>query len=320
MGSVHGGVVGEQLVVMDQPTVSPGMVSVIVPTRDRAGLLDQALRALSDQSYRNLEIIVVDDGSTDDTPRVMETWTERDPRVRGTRRARPGGAASARNLGADMARGAFLLFEDDDCRGVPGRVAELVSALEGDEGAAYAYCHMRVVTDDGPDVVRGTLGPWSVGTPYALIRAGAFRSAGGFDEALPRLQDFDLWTRLLAGSRAVEVPRVLFETVRDGSGISSDRERLASAGRRILDKYQTSTLSRDHLSRMHRYLAGALVVNGLRGDGLTHYRRSLLLKPWSARSWLGVLLAVLGPSAYRAAARLQGLAATLSPGRTGDAG
>ncbi len=192
---------------------------------------------------------------------------------------------------------------------------ELVSALEPHADAAYAYGRMRVLAEDGSESVRGTLGPWSVGTPYALLRAEAFRASGGFDEALPRLQDFDLWTRLLAEGRAVEVPRVLFETVRDGSGISSDPERLAAAGRRMLDKYRESPLPRAHLSTMHRYLAGALVVNGLRRDGLAHYRRSLRLRPWSVRSWIGVVLAMSGPSAYLAATRLQGSVAARTRGR-----
>lgn len=319
MGALHGGVVGEQLLVTAPPAVTPGLVSVVVPTRDRAALLGDTLQALSDQSYQALEIIVVDDGSMDETPGVIQAAAERDPRIRGIRRPVSGGAAAARNAGAEMARGEFLLFEDDDCRGVPSRLERLVSALTHRPEAAYAYCRMRVVSDDGGEAVRGTLGPWSVGTPYALVRAAAFRASGGFDEALPRLQDFDLWTRLLGEHPAVEVPSVLFETVRDGSGISSDPERLASAGRLILDKYRESTLPRGHLARMHRYLAGALVVNGIRGDGLAHYRRSLHLRPWSVRSWLGVVLALLGPSAYRAAARLQAFAAAPAPGGDGRA-
>ena len=298
--------------------VTRGLVSVVVPTRDRSQLLEQALEAMSSQSYASLEVIVVDDGSVDGTAEVIRAAAGRDPRIRGIRQPRSSGAAVARNAGAAVARGEFLLFEDDDCRGSRTRIADLVAALESNSSAAYAYCWMQVIEGGRATEVRGQLGPWSIGTPYALIRAEAFRRAGGFDPELARLQDFDLWTRLLHEGSAVRVPTVLFTTLRNGAGISASSEHLRAAAGRLLDKYRDAELSRPHLAQMHRILGGRLIVEGMRVEALAHYRRSIRLRPWSARSWVGCALAALGSPVYRRAAELQSAVARALAPRVGS--
>lgn len=283
----------------------PRLTSVIIPTRDRAGLLSRAISSLQAQTYPDLEIIVVDDGSKDTTPSVIGTAQRTDPRVRGVRHDLPLGPAAARNTGAALARGEYLLFEDDDCRGQPDRLALLVAALEASPAATYAYCWMLSHDTDGSTTLHADQGPWSIGTPYALIRAEAFRTAGGFDSLLPRLEDFDLWTRLLARAPAVAVPRMLFETVRDDTGISASSDRFVAASQRILEKYRDSDLPSAHLAAMHRRLGGKLMVNGFREAGLAHLRRSVRVRKRSVRSWLGLAAGAAGPAAYRAVARVK---------------
>lgn len=279
--------------------MNPPLVSVIIPTRDRAELLVDTLSALRSQTYPHLEVIVVDDGSTDATPEVVEEARAKDTRVRGLRHAQSRGAATARNTGAAVAGGEYFLFEDDDCRGDPDRIAVLVEAIEAAPDAAYAYCWMASRNTDGSLTIHGAHGPSSVGTPFALIRADAFRAAGGFDGLMPRLQDFDLWIRLLAYAPAVAVPRVLFETVRDNAGISASPARLLAASERILDKYRDSDFPSRHLAAMHRRLAGSLIVNGFRAAGLSHLLRAVRLRKRSPQSWMALGAGVAGVRAYR---------------------
>lgn len=280
----------------------PRLTSVIIPTRNRAGLLTRAISALQAQTYDELEIIVVDDGSTDTTWDVIAASRRADARIRGVRHDVPRGAAGARNAGAALARGEYLLFEDDDCRGEPDRVTLLVEALEASPAAAYAYCWMVSHDTDGSVTLHAGQGPWSIGTPAALIRTHAFRAAGGFDPMLPRLEDFDLWTRLLARAPAVAVPRTLFETVRDTSGLSAAPEKFVAVSARILSKYRDSDLPPAHLAAMHRRLGGKLVVHGFHREGLAHFRRAVRVWKRSPRSWLALAAGLCGPSVYRTVA------------------
>ena len=274
------------------------LVSVVIPTRDRADVLRDALLAMLAQTHPALEIIVVDDGSGDHTADVAARAAHGDGRIRILRHEEPRGAAAARNAGARVARGRYLLFEDDDCRGRPDRVERLVRALEAEPDAAYAYGWIRRPAA-GSTAVTGTEGAWSIGTPSALIRKEAFDAVGGFDEGLPRLQDFDLWTRILARFPAVEVPAVLYETVLAGVGISGSPERLVAASRRLTEKYRDGDLPGPHRAAMHRRLGGALLLEGQRREGLAHFGRALRIRTRDPRSWLGLAAAVAGPRAYR---------------------
>ncbi len=279
------------------------LVSVIIPTRDRAELLTTALAAILAQARTDLEVIVVDDGSRDRTPEVIEEARAADPRVRSLRNERSLGAAAARNAGAAEGRGEYLLFEDDDCRSRPDRVTRMLRALGTAPNAGYAYCWMEAHSTDGSVRIHGRDGPWSIGTPCALIRRAHFEQVLGFDAGLPRLQDFDLWTRLLAKAPAIEVPEVLLTVTRSDQGISASTDRLIRAAHHIFEKYEESSIAPGHLAAMHRRLGGKLMVLGHPTEGMAHFRRSLALYPLCPRTWLAVVAARAGVRAYRAVAR-----------------
>lgn len=278
-----------------------GLVSVIIPTRERANLLRDAIVAIGTQGYQNIEIIVVDDASRDETWAVIEQARSDDRRIRGVRQEERRGPAAARNAGTRAARGEYLLFEDDDCRSYRQKIATLVRALEREPEAGYAYCWIRRPAH-GSQTVTGTDGAWSIGTPGALIRRHVFDAIGGFDEELPRLEDFDLWTRILARWRAVEVPEVLYETILEGVGISASVERLLAASQHLMDKYSKADIPASHLSRMHRMVGGILLMNDRRAEGIRHFQRAVAIQTISPRSWIGLAAAFGGPRVYRLAA------------------
>jgi glycosyltransferase involved in cell wall biosynthesis len=104
----------------------PGLVSVIVPTYNRAGTVTTAVDSILASSYANVEAIVVDDGSTDDTPRIMAKYN--DPRVRYFR-TKNGGMSAARNYGLDRARGEYIAFLDSDDAWMPWKLAAQIELL-----------------------------------------------------------------------------------------------------------------------------------------------------------------------------------------------
>jgi len=245
----------------------------------------------------------VDDGSSDHTHQMISEAMRKNPRIRALRQTTSSGAAGARNAGASLARGEYLLFEDDDCSSNPTKIERLVEALEASPAAAYAYCRVRIRYADGSYAEAGTDGPWSISTSCALLRRRCFDSVGRFDSSLPRLQDFDLFTRLLQRFETVEVPEVLFEMTRDESGISSSSESLLMAGQILLRKYEGEGMPGAHRSAMHRRIGGQLLLAGFGEMGTAHYRASVRASKGSVRSWLGFVAALAGPGSYRVALR-----------------
>ncbi len=192
--------------------------SVIITTRNRASFLGDALRSALSQVDISYEVRVVDDGSTDETPEMLARC--RDRRVKVIRCERPCGVAAARNRAAAEAEGEWLAFLDDDDLWEPTwlRCALSIGRASGAGtvyGSRWLIDARRRVTGamlaEHPDDVRRILS-WqnALGGPSAVIvRADVLAAAGGFDERLSALADWDVWLRALDIAPAVPVPELL---------------------------------------------------------------------------------------------------------------
>ncbi|HYN39311.1 MAG TPA: glycosyltransferase family A protein, partial [Rhodospirillales bacterium] len=116
----------------DVAPVDGPLVSVIMPARNTERYIDTALSGLASQSWRNLEIIVVDDASEDGTSDRVRAWADREPRIRLIRAASAGGPYCAKNLALQLARGQFVTFHDSDDWSHPRRVERHVLPLLAD--------------------------------------------------------------------------------------------------------------------------------------------------------------------------------------------
>ncbi|MCC6903560.1 MAG: glycosyltransferase family 2 protein [Polyangiaceae bacterium] len=187
-------------------------VSVIIPTYNYGRYVAGAVeRALAQEVPGGVEVIVVDDGSTDDTPIVMARLTARYERVRYVRQQnRREGAA--RNNGASRAAGEYLAFLDPDDYYLPGQLAADVARFEATDRPALVYSRaLNVDPDDRPLGVRRLASPqgdifWALARESFIpmstvtVRAEAFRACGGFveDPDLSGTADWELWLRICA--------------------------------------------------------------------------------------------------------------------------
>jgi len=130
-----------------RPLFGP-LVSVIVPTYNRAMLLQAAIASVLCQSWQNFEVVVVDDGSTDATPAVVAEIAEKDKRVRYLRR-KNGGVSAARNTGLSQARGELIAFLDSDDAWLPWKLSMQVSALMALPDVGMVWTDMDAVGPDG---------------------------------------------------------------------------------------------------------------------------------------------------------------------------
>lgn len=180
-------------------------VSVIIPTRNRAALLEEAITSVFAQTYQDWELIVVDDGSTDHTPSVVQRYDQRGHLVRYHHQVSQGPGA-ARNTGLALARGEFIAFLDDDDLWLPEKLGTQVGYLRRHPDVGFVYCPMRVLEPDGRwDGMKPSAAhepTWeallrhSFIPPSVVVRRVCFDACGAFAEHLAVAEDYDLWLRV----------------------------------------------------------------------------------------------------------------------------
>ena len=216
------------------PQKSP-LVSAIIPTHNRADMLCRAVNSVLSQSFTDFEVIVVDDGSTDDTRQRIEAYA--DPRVRYFKHDESNGAAAARNTGIRQARGSYIAFLDDDDEWLPTKLEKQVPVLQrAPEQVGLVYCWMdyyqdgRLIKEHHP-ALRGHMFYQVLdrqrlgGCPTLLVRRSVIEEVGGFDESLQRGNDGDFIRRVCLKYEVDFVAEVLVKVhIGHGESITSTSE------------------------------------------------------------------------------------------------
>lgn len=191
-------------------------VTVLLPTYNRCTLIDESIRSILGQTLPPSEIIVIDDGSTDDTERVVRSFA---PRVTYVRKDN-GGKSTALNHGLALVSGDFILVMDDDDLLPPTAIARHVAALTTTPGADFSYGRFSRFRGDAADAHASTdvepvpaaderrlaiklMERCYLTNPTWMVRAAAQRRAGRYSEELKRGQDFDMLLRLARDNEGV---------------------------------------------------------------------------------------------------------------------
>jgi glycosyltransferase involved in cell wall biosynthesis len=292
------------------------LVSVVVPAFNAAWSIERTLASVSSQTWADLEILVIDDGSTDATAEIVAACTVRDPRIRLVRQTNQG-ASAARNLGVRLARGEFVAPVDADDLWNPEFVERVAGALiAAGEDTAFAFARSvwideadRVVAlPEGrlPDVVdyREILMRNPVGNGSAcLFRRQAVLDAGGWDEVFARerrcAEDFEMILRVAArgGVVGVDAPLVFYRVSRHGK--SNAVERAADAFLAILERRRRDG---PQLWPWEYWQARSLAMLWLMQKAMSHRRFGLVAR-LGVCAYLQNPLWVAEPRAWRTAAR-----------------
>lgn len=204
------------------------LVSVVVASRDRAAELPGCVASVRAQSHPRWELLVADDASTDETPRLLAELAREEPRIRHLRFDQHRGAAAARNAALDVAEGDLVVHLDDDNRLHPQWLAGVAMAFQQHPEAAAGY-GARLLDGGGVGVERGPRGvPWIQHVPWdrAQMEWGNFVDlnviahrrgvTARFDESLLHYYDWDFFLSLTADQDPIEIP-VLACTYRTSS-------------------------------------------------------------------------------------------------------
>lgn len=209
------------------------LISVVIPARNRAAVINRAVAGVAAQTLPVHEIIIIDDGSTDPTVAAVQAMAREDRRIRLIALPERVGAARARNLGAAEARGDLIAFLDSDDRWHPTKLERQSALLAHNPeapaaftGISYRYLDRRPFTRTPPSMVDAELlyqGNVLGTCSTALVRRDDFAAVGGFEPDLPSCQDWDLWLRLADRGPLLAVPEPLTEYFFDErASISSD--------------------------------------------------------------------------------------------------
>jgi glycosyltransferase involved in cell wall biosynthesis len=182
------------------------LVSAIIPTRNRSDMLIRAVKSVANQTYPNLEIIIVSDGSEYDVEAtIRKECNSKSCRV--IKNTRTPGAAGARNSGFYESRGEFIGFLDDDDEWMPDKISRQVETFQKSHSSVGIVITSYFIVQDAlrilrtrsleGDVFRSLCKEHNAGnTSSPLMRRNVFEKAGLFDEELRAAQDTDLWLRI----------------------------------------------------------------------------------------------------------------------------
>lgn len=239
------------------------LVSVIIPTYNRAEFLGFAISSILDQTYKNLQVIIVDDGSTDDTENVIKNFQNQEiVYIKQEHK----GAPSARNIGIANSKGEYIAFLDSDDMWMPAYIEKQLEVFEKSKlNPGVVYCGIEYIDETGRQIrekrlpaYRGDLFLYLLGArrnvvigaiSTVLIKRKCFEECGLFDNNLPSRQDLDLLIRMSRKFTFDYVYEVLVKRRVHNKRISSNIDALIKGRELLFEKIY------DELKKHRRILA-----------------------------------------------------------------
>ncbi|WP_414614527.1 glycosyltransferase family 2 protein [Stenotrophomonas geniculata] len=236
------------------------LVSIYIPTFNRLEMLQRAIHSVCSQTYDHLEVLVVDDCSSDGTRAYLEHLPEQDARIRVFLKDANSGACASRNIALRNCRGVFATGLDDDDYVLPSHVQELIDCYQSKERAGLSdvvvFPQMATRGEDGEvrkmhqPLARVDFGALKVKNyigNQVFARTDRYSDAGLFDERLPAWQDYDLWLRMAARGAIMHkspAPTYIYEDDQSSQKISNAKYERILGAYNIVSSQNSLNLSR----------------------------------------------------------------------------
>jgi glycosyltransferase involved in cell wall biosynthesis len=290
-------------------------VSVIVPSYNAARFLPASLDSVIAQTYEDWEIIVVDDGSSDDTADVLACYQSRlKDKLRCIRKAN-GGPSAARNAGIRVAQGEIVALLDADDIWLPSRLSRSVEELDRDPEVGLVHARVARISVQGVVInepfadskyLAGRIAPY-IYTRRAHImcvtvtfRRCAVDADDAFDERLRAAEDRDLWFRIAQTFKVAYIDEILAQYRISPASVSKDSRRMVAADLTFVEKHYragscTGLQRRQALATIYREAGNLLFKSAGARASLSSYLRSVSYDPFSALNVYMLLRAVADP-------------------------
>ncbi|HEA65399.1 MAG TPA: glycosyltransferase family 2 protein [Desulfobacterales bacterium] len=285
------------------------IVSVIIPTYNRAHLIAGAIESVLDQTYQNFEIIIVDDSSTDKTEELIKEFIYLDSRVKYFKHDRNKGGSASRNTGIINARGNFLAFLDSDDIWLPHKIEKQLRIFYqngpelgavGSGSIALSGNKMKnfIPTGKFGNIYKNLLTSldkdWPGETSTIMIKHECIEKVGLFDELLESSQEHDLYIRISKHYHFDVVREPLVKFFRPKNSITLNLVAKLNGRRRMIEKYEKDMPKICKLKSSYSSTAGKILCQQKKmKEGRFYLLKALLSYPMSLTNWFVFFLSLL---------------------------
>ncbi len=288
-------------------------VSIVIPTYNCANLLERAIKSVLAQTYENWELIVVDDGSTDETENLVVSFQRIEPRIKYIRQNNSGAPARPRNTGIRNSLGEYIAFLDHDDEWLPDKLKKQVTLLETSPEVAFVSCDVIVLSSErgefisspgykGENFLKKMLEKNLILTASSVVvRKKVFNEIGLFDETLRFADDWDMWVRIASRYKFDYINEPLVRYYWHGENRMKrtkvieriqDYERFIYKHWVLLEKFPKA------MDINLRYLGLLNMQNGDTEKARRYFRLALTYTPWSVRTLINFALSYFGSDVY----------------------
>jgi len=274
-------------------------VSVIIPTYNRPKLLLRAINSVVTQTYTNLEIIVIDNASTDNIEEIVKNFN--DNRIKYLRHDENRGGSAARNAGIKNATGEYISFLDDDDEILPEKIQRQIYKFKTSSaevgiiycGASY-FCDGKEVKKHIPrhrgNLFREILKKCIMASPTPLIKKSILLKTNLYDVSLPSCQDWDLWIQISQLCEIDFIDDILAIYHIHGNQISTNIDNKIQALQLLIQKYMQHLNDNKNILAFHyRHLSYLFCLNGNISDSFKYAKKTLQLDPLKWQYYIGLL-------------------------------
>ncbi len=286
-------------------------VSVIIITYNRAQLLKTAMQTVLDQTFEDFELLIIDDGSPEDTENTVKAF--HDPRVRYVKHAQNQGEGGARNTGVQHAEGAYIAFLDDDDEWLPNKLQLQVELLDAKPDVGFVHSALiNFYADTGEEVeikkpvaaVSGQVFDRLLQDNFVILstvmaRKACFDAVGPFDLSIPAGLDYDMWVRISQhyAFAYIDVPLIKYRLHRENLGSNFGLQIRGQEA--FFKKYEAYTNAPGQPNSGRYFKLGLLYgfTRDLKGARRI-YLKSIRLYPLNPKPYVAFLMTFLGQRGY----------------------
>ncbi len=287
------------------------LVSIIVPTYNRAHLLGRAINSVLCQTFKDWELIIIDDNSNDNTIDIINNFLNKGQKIIYIKLDKnSGGASLPRNVGINIAKGDYIAFLDSDDEWLPEKLEKQVNLflkLEKDVGIVYTGAffidqnkniRIKRAIDKG-FIYEKELSYNPVGSPSrVMVRSECFKNCGLFDDSLLCAEDWDMWIRISKNYKVEYIDIPLVNYIESSDSISINFNKLIIGYKKLWEKHNIFKSDRYIISNNYARLGHRLCFYGDMGNGRNFLLKSIKEYPYKIRNIFIFCISFLGHYFY----------------------
>ncbi|HER24666.1 MAG TPA: glycosyltransferase family 2 protein [Candidatus Atribacteria bacterium] len=287
------------------------VISIIIPTYNRAHLIDKAIKSVLNQTYQNYEIMIVDDGSTDNTKEVVKGFA--DSRINYFFHTNNLGVSAARNTGIKASRGEYIAFLDSDDEWLPEKLNRQIKIFKSESSVVGVVYTGIYYSDEKGKKVKKVYMPGNEGYIYehllkreteiyistVLLKNECFTKAGLFDADLFIGEDYDMWLRIAKYYKFRAVKELLVVGLIHDSQTSANSEVMIEGVKKFQKKYSKELRTRPYSnSTFYFYLGNKFCHLRKIREGQKYFIKAVLTYPFCPKYYIYLLCSIFGSRGY----------------------